>query len=293
MDIPSLNQQVKAVKARKISHGNASSDETTASTGGSSSLLPPPPPDAHPNPNPPPQQQQLGHELRDGTAAVAANASSAPTPTTILPSCPTVPPPSSFSGDAGGGGGDGGGGGPRNRASVRVMERVSGCSTLSKSWNSTTVTPVLFAPPSAPLPTPKVAAVSGSACLVQEAGAGHDYNGKDMDEHNNGDEHHNNNQNENNMEEEEEEEEDVSGGGTEARAVRAYSGETRGPTSRGGGVTVVIPPPGLGAGHLRSPSEVMLGDIAESLADTTKKHSFARMQSVQVSEEARRGQGMC
>lgn len=80
-----------------------------------------------------------------------------------------------------------------------------------------------------------------------------------------------------------EKEEDVSGGGAEARAVVASSGEARGPAARGGGLTVVIPPAEVMAGHLRSPSEVMLDDIADSLADTKRKPSFAKMQSVQVS----------
>lgn len=75
---------------------------------------------------------------------------------------------------------------------------------------------------------------------------------------------------------------DLSGGGSEARAVIASSGGGRGPAARGGGLTVVIPASGVMAGHLRSPSEVMLDEIAESLADTSRKHSFARMQSVQV-----------
>lgn len=86
--------------------------------------------------------------------------------------------------------------------------------------------------------------------------------------------------------------EDVSGGGFEASAVEASSGggdggqrgERKAAARGGGGLTVVIPPVGSGAvvGHLRSPSEIMLDDIAESLADTTRKPSFARMQSVQV-----------
>ncbi|CBN80125.1 conserved unknown protein [Ectocarpus siliculosus] len=86
--------------------------------------------------------------------------------------------------------------------------------------------------------------------------------------------------------------EDVSGGGFEASSVEASSGggdggqrgERKAAARGGGGLTVVIPPVGLGAvvGHLRSPSEIMLDDIAESLADTTRKPSFARMQSVQA-----------
>lgn len=88
--------------------------------------------------------------------------------------------------------------------------------------------------------------------------------------------------------------EDVSGGGAEASSVGAAWGGNGGgggrqhggkePAELAGGLTVVIPPVGSGAvvGHLRSPSEVMLDDIAESLADTTRKPSFARMQSVQV-----------
>lgn len=100
-----------------------------------------------------------------------------------------------------------------------------------------------------------------------------------------------------------------SGGGSEARGLRATSGDyacddygggdgraqhddgmkaMAGPAghySGAGGMTVAIPPPlGSGAvdGHLRSPSEIMLDEIAESLADTSRKPSFARMQSVQV-----------
>lgn len=154
-----------------------------------------------------------------------------------------------------------------------MVERVGGgLSTPCKSWNSMTVTPILFAPRSvAPLPAPAPTMAAASGARVVGLGAGR--SGKDKDKDDDG-----------NSNDREEEEEEVSGGGAEARAVRAYSGEARGPTARGGGVTVVIPPPGLGAGHLRSPSEVMLGDIAESLADTTRKHSFARMQSVQVGE---------
>eukprot|EP00752_Nemacystus_decipiens_P012671 g11225.t1 len=89
--------------------------------------------------------------------------------------------------------------------------------------------------------------------------------------------------------------EDVSGGGPEACSVGASSGGNGGSggggrqsgkraAERAGGLTVVIPPVGSGAvvGHLRSPSEIMLDDIAESLADTTRKPSFARMQSVQA-----------
>ncbi|CAM9253519.1 unnamed protein product [Ectocarpus sp. 13 AM-2016] len=86
--------------------------------------------------------------------------------------------------------------------------------------------------------------------------------------------------------------EDVSGGGFEASSVEASSGggdggqrgERKAAARGGGGVTVVIPPVGSGAvvGHLRSPSEILLDDIAESLADTTRKPSFARMQSVQA-----------
>lgn len=97
--------------------------------------------------------------------------------------------------------------------------------------------------------------------------------------------------------------EDVSGGGAEASSVGASSGgngghghghgghdggddhhDKRNTAEHGGGLTVVIPPLGSGAvvGHLRSPSEILLDDIAESLADTSRKPSFARMQSVQV-----------
>eukprot|EP00903_Cladosiphon_okamuranus_P015946 g14729.t1 len=85
--------------------------------------------------------------------------------------------------------------------------------------------------------------------------------------------------------------EDVSGGGPEASSAGASTGGNGGghhggkkATERAGGLTVVIPPPGSGAvvGHLRSPSEIMLDDIAESLADTSRKPSFARMQSVQA-----------
>ncbi|CAM9195075.1 unnamed protein product [Ectocarpus fasciculatus] len=86
--------------------------------------------------------------------------------------------------------------------------------------------------------------------------------------------------------------EDVSGGGFEASSVEASSGggdggqrgERKAAARGGGGLTVVIPPVGSGAvvGHLRSPSEIMLDDIAESLADTSRKPSFARMQSVQA-----------
>lgn len=100
-------------------------------------------------------------------------------------------------------------------------------------------------------------------------------------------------------------EEDVSGGGAAASSAGASPGDNgvhghghdgyhddnggghhdNGNTAEhGGGLTVLIPPVGSGAvvGHLRSPSEIMLDDIAESLADTTRKPSFARMQSVQV-----------
>lgn len=81
---------------------------------------------------------------------------------------------------------------------------------------------------------------------------------------------------------------DVSGGEPEASPVgTSLGGGQHGwkkAGERAGGLTVVIPPVGSGAvvGHLRSPSEIMLDDIAESLADTTRKPSFARMQSVQV-----------
>lgn len=84
---------------------------------------------------------------------------------------------------------------------------------------------------------------------------------------------------------------DIYGGGSEASSAGASPGDNGGGQHGGkkavelaGGLTVVIPPLGSGAvvGHLRSPSEVMLDDIAESLADTTRKPSFARMQSVQV-----------
>ncbi|CAM9091953.1 unnamed protein product [Ectocarpus sp. 4 AP-2014] len=86
--------------------------------------------------------------------------------------------------------------------------------------------------------------------------------------------------------------EDVSGGGFEASSVEAslgggdggQQGERKAAARGGGGLTVVISPVGSGAvvGHLRSPSEIMLDDIADSLADTTRKPSFARMQSVQA-----------
>ena len=298
MDIPPLDQknvekrvktknQVKAVKARKVSQEDAECSpenggvhRTTPTPSGSEScsFLAPTRSDVHPDlqqqqPQPPP-----GHELRDATVAAPADVSAPPTLTTIMPPCPKVPSLSSPSSDAGGGGGYGDGG-PKKRGRVRVVERVgSGLSTPCKSWNSMTVTPILFSPRSvAPLPAlapsvPTTSAASGARVVV--VGTGHSHNGKDKDNH----------ENNNDREEEDEEkmEDDESGGGAEARAVRAYSGEARGPTARGGGVTVVIPPPGLGTGHLRSPSEVMLGDIAESLADTSKKHSFARMQSVQV-----------
>lgn len=85
--------------------------------------------------------------------------------------------------------------------------------------------------------------------------------------------------------------EDVSGGGPEASSDNGGGSGGGGgqhggmkTRERAGGLTVVIPPVGSGAvvGHLRSPSEIMLDDIAESLADTSRKPSFARMQSVQV-----------
>lgn len=101
--------------------------------------------------------------------------------------------------------------------------------------------------------------------------------------------------------------EGMSGGGPEARGLRATSGDyacddygggdgraqhhgTKAVAGAGhyggaGGMTVAIPSLGGcgGAeGHLRSPSEIMLDEIAESLADTSRKPSFARMQSVQV-----------
>lgn len=85
--------------------------------------------------------------------------------------------------------------------------------------------------------------------------------------------------------------EDAAGRGPEARSVGASSGGGGGggqhggkkAAERAGELTVAIPPiSAAGVGHLRSPSEIMLDDIAESLADTTRKPSFARMQSVQV-----------
>lgn len=294
VDVLSLNTkktttkklQVKAAKARKVSQENTEISQendggprttSTPSGGGSCSLLPPPPPDVRANPGPQQQQPQPppGHELRDATVAAAArNVSTRPTPTTIMPSCSTVPPLSSSSSDAACGSGGGGGfadGEPKKRGRVCVVERVGGgLSTPCKSWNSMTVAPILFSPRSvAPLPAPAATTAAASGARVVGLGAGHSGRDKDKDDGGNNNDR---------------EEEEVSGGGAEARTVRAYSGEARGPTARGGGVTVVIPPPGLGAGHLRSPSEVMLGDIAESLADTTRKHSFARMQSVQVGQ---------
>lgn len=100
-------------------------------------------------------------------------------------------------------------------------------------------------------------------------------------------------------------------GGAETRATGAASGDSgvgghglgghhdgdgtgheykREAAEIGGALTVVIPPlaPEAFVGHLRSPSEIMLDDIAESLADTTRKPSFARMQSVQVNWKGRR-----
>lgn len=100
--------------------------------------------------------------------------------------------------------------------------------------------------------------------------------------------------------EEEERERGDSGGGAEAHAVVGCSGGGgRGRVAaRGGGeLTVAIPPAAAGAaagiaGHLRSHSMTMLDEIAESLADTSRKPSFARMQSVQVrGEEGRDGAG--
>ncbi|CAM9578104.1 unnamed protein product [Scytosiphon promiscuus] len=101
--------------------------------------------------------------------------------------------------------------------------------------------------------------------------------------------------------------EGMPGGGSEARGLRATSGDYAcddygggdgraqhddgmkavagvGHYGGAGGMTVAIPSLGSGAadGHFRSPSEIMLDEIAESLADTSRKPSFARMQSVQA-----------
>lgn len=83
------------------------------------------------------------------------------------------------------------------------------------------------------------------------------------------------------------EEEDVAGGGcVEASAVMPPSGGWRGAeAARGCGVTAMIPPSaGTTFGYLKSPHEMLLDEIAVSLRDTTRQPSFARIQSVQVSQ---------
>lgn len=77
---------------------------------------------------------------------------------------------------------------------------------------------------------------------------------------------------------------DVAGGGAEAYSVGASSGGERGPPAHGGGLTVVIPPPGAMEGSLKTPPEMLLDEIAESLRDTSRQPSFAKIQSVQVSQ---------